>query len=64
MANDPEDLIPQLCAQAAMIMEDVLDSALMIQGARTPERSQQLEHLKQAAVRITKLIDAALALDS
>jgi hypothetical protein len=64
MANDPEDLVPQLCTQAAMIMEDVLDSALMIKGARTPARSQQLEVLRDAAARISKLIDAAIALDA
>ena len=64
MTNHPDDLVPQLCTQAAMIMEDILESALMINGVRTPERTRQLEDLQQAAVRIGKLIDAAVALDS
>lgn len=64
MDQDTAALISQLCTRAGMIMEDVVDSALTMGHAEPAERTKQLHNLKHATDRISKLIDAALALDS
>ena len=64
MDRDTADLVAALCTQAAMIREDVVDSALTIGGTKSKERTRRLHELSRAVERMRSLIDAALALES
>lgn len=61
MTADEEDLIRQLCAKAAMIMEDTIAIALFPQE-ETGDLLLALEALTALSGKAAKLIAAALAL--
>jgi len=63
MDTHTADLIATLCAQTAMIMEDVVDSALTIGSVESDERTRRLHELTRGIDRMRSLIDAALALE-
>lgn len=63
MNDDAQDQIAQLGTEIAMIMEDVIDSALTLGAAEREQRRGRLEELRRAATRIASLIDEAIALE-
>lgn len=62
MDEDTADLVVSLTARVGMIMEDVVDAALTLGAMDDAQRDLTLQTLERAAMRIERLIQAAVVL--